>query len=173
MSKQEEIREGIKERIGNALIAIGCGEGSCPHAEMKALEVQERCLDEILDYLHSQGVVIKIESELPYKWDEFTRKHSYRPYKEFTTYTLSNKYGKMFGYIQTYQSLTGYKCFESNDYSIYLGNAEWANSYKSVPTLEKAKGMLLELFLESKDNPDNEIPVGYIKVGPLIDGDKK
>jgi len=60
MSKQDEIREGINERIGDALIAIGCGEGGCPKAERNALEAQEKCLNDILEYLHSEGVVIKV-----------------------------------------------------------------------------------------------------------------
>jgi len=64
-TRQEEIREGINERIGNALIAIGCGEGSCPHAEMKALEAQEDCLNSIWTYLHSAGCVLKVDRELP------------------------------------------------------------------------------------------------------------
>ncbi len=65
MTKQEEIREGIWERIGDCLISIGCGEEGCIHAETKALEAQETCLESILSYLHSQGVVIKVERELP------------------------------------------------------------------------------------------------------------
>jgi len=59
MTEQEEIREKLNELIGDALIAVGCGEGSCPHAEMRGLEAQEKCLDGILTYLHSQNVVIR------------------------------------------------------------------------------------------------------------------
>lgn len=53
---REEIREGLNELIGNCLIEIGCGEGSCPKAEMKALEAQETLLDEVLKFLDSKDV---------------------------------------------------------------------------------------------------------------------
>ena len=61
----EDIREGIKDLVGTALIETGCGEGGCPKAEMVALEAQETCVNAILNYLHSKGVVIKVEGELP------------------------------------------------------------------------------------------------------------
>lgn len=170
MSKQEEIREVIIEKYLALAILLGarlmCG-GKEADEEAKKLAIDE------LAELHSQGVVIKVERELPYKWGEITRKHSYSPYSEFTIYTLSNKYDKMFGYIQKYQSLTGYECFKREDgdkgaYEIYLGGAEWAHIDGSASTLEEGKGILLGQFLESKDNPDNEIPTGYVKVEPLI-----
>ncbi len=56
MTKQEEIMEGIKERIGDCLINIGCASSGCPKAEQDALEAQETCLQSIIQYLHSQGV---------------------------------------------------------------------------------------------------------------------
>ena len=65
MTKQEEIREEIHDIIGNCLIEIGCGGGGCPKAEIQQEEAQERCLTGILSYLHSQGVVIQVERELP------------------------------------------------------------------------------------------------------------
>ena len=61
MTKKEEIREGLAERIGNCLIEVGCGGGGCPKAERAALDAQENLLKNILDYLHSQGVVIKVD----------------------------------------------------------------------------------------------------------------
>ncbi len=62
---KEEIREGIKDLIGNYLIETGCGGGGCPKVELAALEAQETCLSEILSYLDSQGVRIVKELELP------------------------------------------------------------------------------------------------------------
>ena len=56
MSKQEEIREGVGKRLD-----LYIDEGS----------VEERLIkraDKILSYLHSQGVVIKVERELPESW---------------------------------------------------------------------------------------------------------
>lgn len=65
MTKQEEIREGTKDLIGDCLIKLGCGgEGGCPHAEQTALDAQEALLNNLLQYLHSHGVVIKV-GELP------------------------------------------------------------------------------------------------------------
>lgn len=49
MNKQEEIREGIARR----LLMIGTGNPDFKMAEI------------ILEYLHSQGVVLKVERELP------------------------------------------------------------------------------------------------------------
>ncbi len=65
MATREEIREGIHDIIGDCLIKIGCGEGGCPKAERLETEAQETCIQSLLDYLHSQGVVIKVERELP------------------------------------------------------------------------------------------------------------
>jgi len=143
MTKQEKIRKGIEE-----------------YTDYPAA---------LWAYLHENGLVIKVDRELPYKWKEITREHSYHPHKKFTTYALTSKYGTMFGYVQQYQSLTGYKCFEDQKYFIiYLGNEERAHSDSSAPTLEEAKAVLLKKFLLSKDNPDNDIPAGYVAVGPLI-----
>ena len=51
MTKQEEIREGI------ANILMDCGDEYWKHCSMEA--------ELILIYLHSQGVVLKVERELP------------------------------------------------------------------------------------------------------------
>ena len=57
MTKQEEIREEIL-RIENCETAIECPlEPDDPCAECRT--------NQILSYLHSQGVVIKVEGELP------------------------------------------------------------------------------------------------------------
>ena len=61
MTKQEEIWEGLNGLIGDCLIESGCAVGGCPKAEQKALEAQETLLDKLLQYLHSQGVVIKTD----------------------------------------------------------------------------------------------------------------
>ena len=60
MTKQEEIREGVAKYI-NQYSELG-------------LEV---CAGMIMDYLHSQGVVIKVERELPHPWrDDCMSAHS-------------------------------------------------------------------------------------------------
>lgn len=69
MDKREEIREGIHERVGNALIEIGCGGGGCPKAEMQAIEAQGVCVDEILKYLDSMKVVMIADTPLPSAWN--------------------------------------------------------------------------------------------------------
>jgi len=62
MSKQEEIREGIAKRH--------C-EGCLPEEQCSEKRVGKKCpeyyetADEELGWLHSQGVVIKVERELP------------------------------------------------------------------------------------------------------------
>lgn len=61
-SKQEEIKEGVKD-----IIIDNSGNISCLYTEPRNLHV-ELCLniaDKILSYLHSQGVVIKVDRELP------------------------------------------------------------------------------------------------------------
>ncbi len=156
MTRQEKIRRGLVKAFKEDKACHACYITAFNYAECA------------LTYLHSQGVVIRQVRELPYKWEEIKREHRYRPCKEFTTYALRNKFGKMFGYVQKYQSITGYKCFEEPErYIVYLGDEEWAHSHQSKPTLEEAKQMLIELFLASKDNPDNEIPADYVAVAPL------
>ena len=60
MTKQEKIREGIAKIIGEN-IGAACSEfGGDPHEEIQ-LEVNE-----ILSYLHSQGVVLKVDGDEPY-----------------------------------------------------------------------------------------------------------
>jgi len=58
MTKQEEIREGIKQiyllPIPDFGRRISTGE-----------EIANYCADRILQYLHSQGIVIKVEGKLP------------------------------------------------------------------------------------------------------------
>ena len=54
MTKQEEIREGIKE------ILLPSGKESVITPYMSGIVSQL-----IMEYLHSQGVVIKVERELP------------------------------------------------------------------------------------------------------------
>ena len=166
MATREEIREGVAEVL------------SFPHEELEWEEMSEHTKEGyrkealiLSRYLHSRGVVIKVDRELPYKWREFTRTHRYRPYREFTTHALSNKFDKMFGYIQRYQCMG-----EANDlyekperYIVYLGDIDFALSDISRTTLRKAKEYLLDKFLSSKDNPDNDIPVGYEAVEPLIE----
>ena len=57
MTKQEEIREGIAR--------IGLG-GINPLKNALPNEYGYKIADDILSYLHSQGVVIKVKRELPY-----------------------------------------------------------------------------------------------------------
>ncbi len=68
MNKQEEIREGIKAILASDLSV---------HIQAKGLSLDqsdftsaldnawEERVNEILSYLHSQGVVIKVDGELP------------------------------------------------------------------------------------------------------------
>ena len=60
MSIQKEIREEVNALIGNCLIAVGCGGGGCPRAEIKAEEAQEECLEAILKYLDSKDVTVSV-----------------------------------------------------------------------------------------------------------------
>ena len=55
MTKQEAIKEGLNGLIGNTLISIGCSE-DCIKEQRIALDAQEELLDNILEYLDSQGV---------------------------------------------------------------------------------------------------------------------
>ena len=61
MNKQEEIREGIAKRVC-CLNPQECG--TCKKCPDEWEDVAEQ-VDEILSYLHSQGVVIKVNRELP------------------------------------------------------------------------------------------------------------
>lgn len=89
----------------------------------------------------------------PYLWRRIVERHSYKPYKTFTTYALIDRRRKtMFGYVQKYQSLTGYKCFEKPiRFVVYKGNKDRALSESSCKTLREAKAELVEMFMESKD----------------------
>lgn len=123
----------------------------------------------LMQDLNELGVVIAVDEELPYKWDAIKRKHSYHPFKPFTTYALiSREGGKMFGYVQKYQSLTGYECFEKPvRFNIYLGNADSAISEKSFPKLKKAREHLVKLFM-GQYQIDRRVPEGYHKTYPLV-----
>uniref|UniRef100_A0A6M3K9Y3 Uncharacterized protein n=1 Tax=viral metagenome TaxID=1070528 RepID=A0A6M3K9Y3_9ZZZZ len=61
MTKQEEIREGIGKIIGETIVlhSIRQGQGVFSYIGEKPLQ------DLILEYLRSQGVVIKVEDWLP------------------------------------------------------------------------------------------------------------
>ncbi len=60
MTKQEKIREGIAE------IVRDCGIRRFQKEKPYAMhELLTDCADAVLSYLHSQGVVIKVEGELP------------------------------------------------------------------------------------------------------------
>jgi len=79
-SKQEEIREGIAKQLLQGTIDARYG---CPQKDLEGNpsvqtgwasepdKVREHYLqkaDQILIYLHSQGVVIKVDRELPEHW---------------------------------------------------------------------------------------------------------
>jgi len=70
--KRDRISDGIKGLIGDCLISIGCGIGSCPKAENMALEAQETCHDKILEFLSSEGVMIAEEDAVSFmpRWDD-------------------------------------------------------------------------------------------------------
>ncbi len=69
MTKQEEIREGIREGIAKILsedLVITIGESVDEGEYVSALQMARlKEADVVLAYLHSQGVVIKVERELP------------------------------------------------------------------------------------------------------------
>ncbi len=65
MTKQEKIWDGIKTYVGECLSVSGCLESGCMKAEREAIELQEGITDSIINYLHSQGVVIRVDRELP------------------------------------------------------------------------------------------------------------
>ncbi len=69
MTKQEEIREGIAEELAKIPKGyIGITDPEWHERRLVKARVQARA---VIDYLHSQGVVIKIEKELPLpKWEE-------------------------------------------------------------------------------------------------------
>ena len=64
MDKQEEIREGIKRVIGDyfPLEHINC-DASCTTKYMEE-ENLEQSAQEIMGYLHSQGVVVRVDKVL-------------------------------------------------------------------------------------------------------------
>ncbi len=74
MTKQEEIREGISNLIDNNYNARNPS-----YPELIAFQPM-KFLNELLPYLHSQGVVIKVDRELPdricLKNDECGYKHN-------------------------------------------------------------------------------------------------
>lgn len=57
-STREEIREGIKE------VLSGWG--------IDNWDIDHSAIDDLLNYLHSQGVVIKIDRKLPFVSSDFT-----------------------------------------------------------------------------------------------------
>jgi len=59
MTKQEEIREGIRRLID------GCYNARNPDYPKLIAFQPMKFLNEIMPYLHSQGVVIKVDGELP------------------------------------------------------------------------------------------------------------
>lgn len=62
MTKQEEIREGLRASILE----------NTQFNSHRGVVLKVTGLSNILSYLHSQGVVVKVERELPtQKWDEF------------------------------------------------------------------------------------------------------
>ena len=73
MTRQEKIREGISQRLHMGQLSIGLDvirDKDAPtsyKADLVEAGIQ-KMLDEILSYLHSQGVVIKVEKGLP--WNE-------------------------------------------------------------------------------------------------------
>jgi len=61
VTKQEEIREGIRESILRSCDSEDCGnipcDATCPYLN--------KLVDDRLHRLHSQGVVLRVEKELP------------------------------------------------------------------------------------------------------------
>lgn len=64
--KQEEIREGIKNFVSTIT------EGGEDGAELREDDWDGSWADSILKYLHSQGVVLKVDKELPKNPHGFT-----------------------------------------------------------------------------------------------------
>lgn len=60
-TKQEEIREGIKQLFRENFYADGWHQPICD---------VDLTTEFLLDYLHSQGVVLKVERELPYSVED-------------------------------------------------------------------------------------------------------
>ena len=73
LTRQDIIREGVHDIIGDCLIKIGCGSGGCPKAERLEAEAQETCIQALLEFLDSQGVAIKVDREWPSTVYEETR----------------------------------------------------------------------------------------------------
>lgn len=65
MAKQEEIKKGL-ERICAKVRLIEAGHDSQGIYGAMGYKYLEPKVDEILSYLHSQGVVIKVDRELPH-----------------------------------------------------------------------------------------------------------
>ena len=59
LTKQDDIKEGIHDIVGDCLIKVGCGNGGCPKTERLGVEAQEACIQSLLFYLDSLGVGIK------------------------------------------------------------------------------------------------------------------
>lgn len=69
MTKQEEIREGIaRECLKSLKLVMGFGMYNFGHWESLTEKEKQSYFymaDQILSYLHSQGIVIKTDRELP------------------------------------------------------------------------------------------------------------
>ncbi|GAI32669.1 unnamed protein product [marine sediment metagenome] len=59
MTKQEEIRKGIFQMVLPRVCRLR------PEIDIKGAQQAQLLVDELWNYLHSQGVVIKVERELP------------------------------------------------------------------------------------------------------------
>ena len=71
MNQQEEIREGIARNLPQSKLCFRCGEVVCDTADGNDIcKVQFRIADKILEDEHSQGVVIKVDRDLPGNYQE-------------------------------------------------------------------------------------------------------
>ncbi len=68
MTKQEEIREGIESLFKGSMSAI---IHDFQFHELTS-DWRKEFTNRVLKYLHSQGVVIKVDKELPFLWDGYT-----------------------------------------------------------------------------------------------------
>lgn len=174
MTKQEKIQAGIKEWVLEIRQYL-CNTEFAPEPLKEPVDSDVLTVEfpkKLIKFLDDNNVVIEVNEKIPYRWKIIRCKHSYSPYNEFTTYALVGRHNDMFGYIQKFQSRTGYPCFERpRSYTIFLGDTNYARSEATVKKLKVAKAQLIELFLEEK-RKDEKIPPGYVAVESIIEESK-
>ena len=80
MTKQEEIWEGVRYFVQGDCTYFG--EKECPFENNLACQECDGRIQELLAYLHSQGVVIKSDSVPEYLWENWEKGHLYESLME-------------------------------------------------------------------------------------------